>query len=129
MARAPCIFLFGGEGAHADSTDVASLKSSVLWATVETVLQRLGITQDAEAFLRAELGSHAAPRSPIVTTIINLLNEAQWRAAGHQPTVALGHSLGEVAAAYSAGLLNVEDALRTAEILGRLGAMQRGASR
>ena len=46
-----------------------------------------------------------------MTTLFNVLNADRWRAAGHEPCVVLGHSVGEVAAAYVAGLLCVGEAL------------------
>jgi acyl transferase domain-containing protein len=56
----------------------------------------------------------------MITTIINLLNAAQWQAWGHEPSFALGHSVGEVAAASVAGLLTIEQALHTASKLGEV---------
>merc|ERR1712185_130246 len=112
-----CMFLFTGEGAHAAETDVASLKATPSWSAVAAaVREHLG--HELEAFLAHHLGKHAAPGSPMVTTILNMLNADRWRAAGHTPTVVLGHSIGEVAAAYAAGLLSVGDAIRTAHALG-----------
>ena len=68
----------------------------------------------------AGLGNHAAPVSPVITTVINLLNAAQWRAWGHEPSFAVGHSIGEVAAAVVSGLLTVEEALQLADTLGKV---------
>lgn len=56
----------------------------------------------------------------MISTTINLLNAAQWKAWGHEPTFALGHSIGEVAAAAAAGLLTTEEAMRTAHKLGQV---------
>jgi acyl transferase domain-containing protein len=68
----------------------------------------------------AGLGNHAAPISPVITTVINLLNAAKWRAWGHEPSIAVGHSIGEVAAAVVSGLLTVKEALRLADTLGKV---------
>ena len=45
---------------------------------------------------------------------------AQWRAWGVQPDVVIGHSIGEVAAACVAGILDISDGLRLVEIRGRM---------
>ena len=121
------LFLFTGEGAHSDITDIDSLRAGPSWAHVEAALQRLGVADDLEALLRTALGVHEAPMSPVVTTIINILNAEHWRAAGFQPTHVLGHSIGEVAAANAAGMLALDDALNAAVVLGHIGAQCSGA--
>ena len=73
------------------------------------------------------LGKHEAPRSPVVTTILNLLNASRWRAAAHTPLFLLGHSIGEVAAACETGMLTSEGALLTAHGLGRVASDCHGA--
>jgi hypothetical protein len=134
-----CVFLFTGEGAHATQTDIASLRASQSWEAVESALRALlaedlpcdfgGVGQtDLEGFLRANVGKHAAPISPLITTIINILNADRWRAMGREPSFVVGHSIGEVAAAYTAGFLpSIEDALRTVHGLGKVGAAHDGA--
>ncbi len=45
---------------------------------------------------------------------------ALWSAIGIHPDVVLGHSLGEIAAAHTAGILGLEDGLRMAAVRGEL---------
>jgi hypothetical protein len=63
----------------------------------------------------------------VITTILNILNADRWRAALHEPLLVLGHSIGEVAAAYAAGMFTIDEAVRTAQLLGRAGATCTGA--
>ena len=65
----PLLFLFTGEGSHSAQTDVPSLKLSPSWPAVEAALERNGLP-DLESLLATILGSHGAPLSPVVTTVI-----------------------------------------------------------
>ena len=118
---APALFLFTGEGAHAGRVD-AACQAGPLYHLLESALQ-----QTLKGFLARHLGEHAAPDSPLVTTVVNILYANRWRAAGHAPRLALGHSIGEVAAAYMVGLLSVCEALATARTLGLAGCQCAGA--
>ena len=68
-----CLFLLMGEGAHAAETDVPSLKESPAWPAVAAAVHK-HLRHELEAFLASHLGNHTAPGSPIVTTILNILN-------------------------------------------------------
>ena len=68
----------------------------------------------------ADLGVHTAPFSPVVTTVINILNADSWRLWGAVPDVVLGHSIGEVAAAYTAAVLSLPEAIETAFKIGQV---------
>merc|ERR1719247_3321362 len=86
-ARPACFFLCAGEGVHSATTELSDLELSPSWSAAEAALLRLGIARSLRAFLRARLGVHAASGSPLVTTIINVLNADRWRAAGHWPSL------------------------------------------
>ena len=51
---------------------------------------------------------------------------ALWRSWGIEPVAALGHSLGEYAAAYAAGIMSLEDAMRVVVARGRGAAHLQG---
>ena len=54
---------------------------------------------------------------------------ALWRSVGVEPSVVVGHSLGEIAAAQAAGVFSLEDGLRFASARGRLlGALPRAGA-
>ena len=75
------IFLFAGEGAHSPGIDLTILKSSPAWPIVDkAILEQHGTS--AEDFLATHLGNHAPPYSPVVTTILNLLQADLWKLWG-----------------------------------------------
>ncbi|CAK8997635.1 unnamed protein product [Durusdinium trenchii] len=115
--HSPRVFLFCGEGAHSAETDIACLKLSRSWPAVEDALQQLGLT-NAEAFLLQNLGKHCAPTSPVVSVVLNMLNADLWQQWGEVPSVVVGHSVGEVAAAYAAGIFTAGQAISCAYHLG-----------
>jgi acyl transferase domain-containing protein len=51
---------------------------------------------------------------------------ALWRSWGVEPMAALGHSLGEYAAAYAGGIMSLEDAMRVVVVRGRGAALCAG---
>ncbi|MFZ4851157.1 MAG: type I polyketide synthase, partial [Caldilinea sp.] len=51
----------------------------------------------------------------------------QWRSWGIQPELVLGHSLGDFAAAYTAGVFNLEDGLRLVTARGQLMEQAQGS--
>lgn len=59
--------------------------------------------------------------------MINLCLCELWRAYGVEPTVAVGHSVGELAAAYASGIYTVEQVLELAMDLGTIGATKKGS--
>lgn len=107
------IFMFAGEGAHSAGLDVSLLKTSPSIEEVEAAVRaQHGLS--VQGLLAAHLGLHEPPYSPVVTTVLNILQADLWRLWGHAPSYALGHSIGEIAAAYVSGLIDVRTALRIA---------------
>ena len=126
--RPSCVLLLTGEGAHAKlaHTAVSTLRASSLWAALKVATEQL-LGRSLEDFLSCHLGDHAAPNSPLITTLVNLLTADRWCTAGHAPCFVLGHSIGEVAAAHLAHLLDAYQTLSTAYALGLLGSLHTGA--
>jgi hypothetical protein len=88
-ASPSCVLLLTGEGAHSAQTDIPSLMLSPHWQATDAAVKKLGIATDLDTFLRTQLGVHACPSSPIVTTLINILNAHRWHAAGHEAAFAI----------------------------------------
>jgi len=120
------VFLFTGEGVHSEDTDISLLKTSSSWPEVLQAIRDIGYS-DAESFLVSNLGKHVAPTSPIVTLAIGILNADLWRQWGQVPDVVLGHSVGEIAAAYASGMLTVGEAVQLAHDIGEAVAETTGS--
>jgi len=63
--------------------------------------------------------SQALYAQPVIFSVENALAEL-WRSWGVEPSLVMGHSIGEYAAARSAGILSLEDAVKLVAIRGRL---------
>ena len=128
------LVLCPGEGAHSSTQDVSGLRESSAWNSVERAVESLNVSESEslETFLHFSTGSHCAPCSPVVTTVVNILNLERWRDAGFflpdgdSPVLVIGHSIGEVAAVYAAGLYSVADAIHCAYALGSVAAQLGG---
>ena len=123
-------FVFPGQGGQWPGMAVALLDSSPVFA------QRLQACAEAlegfvdwslEDVLRGEAGAPGLERVDVVQPVlfaVMLSLAALWRACGVQPSVVVGHSQGEIAAACEAGGLSLEDAARVVALRSRaLGAL------
>ncbi|CAE7869124.1 SAT13, partial [Symbiodinium sp. KB8] len=106
-ASEACVFVFSGEGAHGADTDLSMLKFSPSWRAVQEALRDVKGRSDLEVFLQENLGDHTAPNSPLDL----------WQHWGQEPFLVVGHSVGEIAAAYTAGILTVGQAISIAHSL------------
>lgn len=118
------VFLCTGEGEHDENLDIAAIHDSPTWSVLERAIVALpGMPYTAlEQFIKNVRGKHDHPYSPLLSTAISILHADLWRSWGYMPGVTLGHSSGEAAAAYIAGVFSVEEAVRTAHQLGQAGA-------
>ena len=107
LTSSRCIFVCGGEGAHSADSDISALKYSPSWGAVSETLQELKVQWSS-------LGEHQAPSSPVLSVALGILCADLWRSWNFEPSVVLGHSVGEVAAAYVAGIYTVREALMVA---------------
>ena len=103
------VFLCAGEGAHGSDSDLSILKLSPAWEKTEKVLRAFDMDIDD---VMASAGEHSSPTSPLLTTVINICLIDLWKSWGHEPHAAIGHSVGEIAAAYCCGMYDVEQALK-----------------
>ena len=81
-------------------------------AACDEVLARFGLSM-AEELLRGEAESRLTKTlyAQVANFVVQAGLTAVWRGWGIEPVAAVGHSVGEVAAAYASGVYSLEDAL------------------
>ncbi len=123
--REPVAFVFPGAGTHwpgmaRELRATSPVFASCLQGAVAALAPHLDWS--LEAVLDDEPGAPSMARQEVVqptqfAVMISLA--ALWRSFGVEPAVVIGHSQGEVAAAYVAGALTLEDAARLVARRGR----------
>ncbi|MEU8547520.1 acyltransferase domain-containing protein [Streptomyces roseoverticillatus] len=118
------VWVFSGHGSHWSGMARELLADNAVFA---------GVIDRLEPVFRTELGFSA--RQAIVSGNFEAVDRAQsmifavqvalaevWRSYGHRPAAVIGHSVGEIAAAVTAGALSLEDGAR---LSGRRSALLR----
>ncbi|HZN84003.1 MAG TPA: type I polyketide synthase, partial [Mycobacterium sp.] len=110
------VFVFPGQGSQWAGMAVELLDSAPVFADQ----MQLCVAAFAEFVdwslleaLRGEIGSPSLDRVDVVQPVLFAVMvslAAQWRALGIQPDAVIGHSQGEIAAAYVAGALSLREA-------------------
>jgi polyketide synthase 12 len=124
------VFVFPGQGSQWTGMGRALLERSTVFGTVlkacDIHVRRLMGWSLLEALTAedARLGDIEVSCPAIVSMEIALA--ALWRSWGIEPAAVVGHSIGEVAAAYVAGVLSLEDAMRVICCQGRTIGKLRG---
>ncbi len=125
-AAAGVVFLFPGQGSQWQGMALELLATSPVFA------ERMGMCADAlsphvewsfDDVLRGEAGAPGLERIDVVQPVLFAVMvslAALWRACGVRPSVVVGHSQGEIAAAHVAGGLSLEDAARLVALRSRL---------
>ncbi|WP_435178370.1 type I polyketide synthase [Actinacidiphila sp. bgisy145] len=120
------VFVFPGQGAQWVGMAVELLDSSEVFAAevaaCDAALARF-VDWRVEDVLREAAGAPPFERvdvvQPVLFTVMVAL-AALWRSFGVEPDVVVGHSQGEIAAAYVAGGLSLEDAARVVALRSKL---------
>lgn len=102
------------------------LKESVLWDRIGKVMQESLNVQLPEIW-RREAGRHRCPFSPLLTVVCQICLADIWKRWGFVPDITIGHSIGEVSAAYEAGLYSLEETLLLTHRIGQTAAELDGA--
>ncbi|KAF3002248.1 t1pks [Neopestalotiopsis sp. 37M] len=127
------VFVFTGQGAQwacmGRELLTGSSKSSVFRDSLERsqgILSRLGAPWDLEQELLRDPAQsllHTAQLAQPITTVIQLALVDLLRAQGARPRIVLGHSSGEIAAAYAAGRISHDAAIHIAFHRGSVAAL------
>lgn len=119
------VFLYSGEGTHSSETRFRLFKHSTHWSQVEDILSSK-MNLDLEQLWKREIGTHRCPYSPLLTAISQICLADIWHQWGYHPDVVIGHSTGELAAAYQAGFYTLEDVLLLAYRIGEVASQLDG---
>ncbi len=115
------IFLFSGEGTHDRETELRLLKHSQRWSEIEAVLSA-NHHLNLEQLWKQEIGRHRCPYSPLFTVTSQICLAELWTRWGYAADLFIGHSTGELAAAYQAGFYSLEEVLRLTLLIGETAA-------
>ena len=125
------VFLYSGEGTKSSDNDIELLKSSEYWGKIDSFLaSRYHMSLDK--LWQEEADNHRCPNTVLLTITAGICLGDIWQQWGYTPDVVIGHSVGEIAAAFQAGLYTLEDTLILGYELGKVtgnieGSMFHGA--
>jgi 3-oxoacyl-(acyl-carrier-protein) synthase/acyl carrier protein len=112
------IFLFSGEGTSNRENTTTLISSSAEWTRSKSILESsFGLNLDE--LWADHIGSNQGPYSPLLTAITEICLSDLWTLWGYRPDAVIGHSTGELAAAYRAGLYSLESVLSLALKIGK----------
>ena len=120
------LFLYSGEGTKHSESSFRLVKQTESWTKIEEYLHR-ELDIELETLWRDHIGSHRSPESPLLTVICEICQAELWKRWGYAPDVVLGHSIGELAAAYEAGFYSLEQILSLTYNIGGIASKLDGA--
>jgi acyl transferase domain-containing protein len=115
------VFLYSGEGTNSRESSYKLIKTSPSWSQIEELL-RVQLNIELEQLWRQEMGKHRCPYSPLLTVVCEICLSDIWKRWGYKPEVVIGHSVGELSAAFEAGFYSLEDILRLSYRIGQVAA-------
>ena len=113
----PIIFMFTGQGSHYAGMGATLYKSSSVFRNMidlcETVCNQHGFSDFVEIISNPsiDLYTKTTTQTQLAVFCLEIALASFWQAQGIEPDLVMGHSLGEYAAFYVAGVLSLVDAL------------------
>ncbi len=120
------LFIYSGEGTRSRESGYKLLQHSQYWPGIEEILGRK-LNLDLETIWRSDADLLKCPHSPLLTAVTQICLTDIWKQWGYGPDVVIGHSSGELAAAFEAGFYDLEQVLVLAYRLGEVTARLKGA--
>jgi len=122
------VFLYSGEGTkNIDSQNNQNnlIRKSKRWNEIRKLIHT-ELNLDLDDIWNQNTGHHKCPESPLITLITQICLSDIWKTWGIKPDINLGHSTGELAASYEAGLYTLKDILLIAWQIGNLASRLEG---
>jgi len=115
------IYLYSGEGTKNSESKPELLKHSKYWSEIDAILSS-NLKLNLEEIWHTEIDQHRCPYSPLLTVVSQICLSDIWRQWGYKPDVVIGHSVGELTAAFQAGLYSLKDILLLTYQIGEVAA-------
>ena len=115
------IFLYSGEGTSNRDSSYKLLAHSKHWTEIQSILDSK-LELNLEEIWENEIGKHRCPISPLLTVVCQICLSDIWTQWGYKPDVVIGHSIGELTAAYQAGFYSLDDILMLTYQIGEAAA-------
>lgn len=112
------VFLYSGEGTKGVESSLKLVQTSSYWSDIDEIIQSKFDVSIEEIWQHDAI--HQCPYSPLLTVTTQICLSDVWKRWGYEPTVVIGHSSGELAAAYQAGLYTLEEILLLAYEIGKV---------
>ena len=119
------IFLYSGEGTSNRESSFKLLQHSNYWPEIGSILNSK-LNLSLEEIWKNEIGKHRCPYSPLLTVVSQICLSDIWTQWGYEPDVVVGHSIGELSAAYQSGLYSLEEILLITFQLGEIASELEG---
>ncbi len=125
MNKNKTIFLYSGEGTRSNDTSNELIRTSPHWNQIAEILDK-EFSLSLEELWEQERASHSCPWSPLLTVAAGICLSDIWKSWGYEADIVIGHSVGEITAAYHGGIYSLEQTLRLAHELGNVAATLNG---